>query len=211
MTNTDPLPTITPLVIATRNRGKYNEIAALLAGLDVTLVPLDRAGAVEVPPEGGDSFRDNARRKAVAVARGCGRLALADDSGLEVDALGGEPGVCSARYAGEGASDADRNRLLLERLRGVPGERRSARFRCAVAIADPDGRVWEAEGACEGRIAAAPRGASGFGDDPVFEIPSLGMTFGELGAETKNRLSHRARAMARARAILERLLAGRRA
>jgi XTP/dITP diphosphohydrolase len=209
LTNPDPLPTITPLVIATRNRGKCEEIMALLAGLRVTLVPLDRAGPVEVPPEGGDSFQENARRKASAVAAATGRLTLADDSGLEVDALGGEPGVLSARFGGPGVrDDAERNALLLARLRGIPTERRTARFRCAVAIAEPGGRVWEAEGSCEGRIAAVPRGEHGFGYDPIFEIPALGRTLAELDPEGKNRVSHRAHALALARAILEALLRG---
>ncbi|MFB3817208.1 MAG: RdgB/HAM1 family non-canonical purine NTP pyrophosphatase [Candidatus Methylomirabilales bacterium] len=209
MTNPDPLPTITPLVIATRNRGKYDEILALLAGLRATLVPLDRAGPVEVPPEGGDSFQENARRKARAVAAATGHLSLADDSGLEVDALGGEPGVRSARFGGSGVrDDAERNQLLLRRLHGIPAERRTARFRCAVAIAEPGGRIWEAEGTCEGRIAAAPRGEHGFGYDPVFEIPGLGRTLAELDPEAKNRVSHRAQALARARAILDAILRG---
>jgi XTP/dITP diphosphohydrolase len=207
LTNQDPLPTITPLVIATRNRGKYDEILALLAGLCATLVPLDRAGPVEVPPEGGDSFQENARRKALAVAAATGCLTLADDSGLEVDALGGEPGVRSARFGGPAVhDDAERNQLLLARLRGIPIARRTARFRCAVAIAEPGGRVWEAQGGCEGRITEAPRGTGGFGYDPVFEIPALGRTLAEIGPEAKNRISHRAQALARARTILDAIL-----
>jgi XTP/dITP diphosphohydrolase len=193
-------------VIATRNRGKYREIADLLRGLQVSLVPLDRAGPIEVPPESGHSFQENARQKAVVVAAAARQFALADDSGLEVDALGGQPGVRSARFGSPGASDAERNRLLLDRLHGVPVEGRAARFRCAVAIADPRGGVWEAEGVCEGRIALAARGANGFGYDPVFELPSLGMTLAEVDLATKNRLSHRARALVAARGILEGIL-----
>jgi XTP/dITP diphosphohydrolase len=209
LTNRDPLPTITPLVIATRNRGKYKEILALLKGLRVSLVPLDRAGPVEVPPEGGDSFQENARRKAAAVAAATGCLALADDSGLVVDALGGEPGVHSARFGGPSLrDDAQRNQLLLARLRGIPAERRTARFCCAVAIGEPGGRLWETEGTCEGRIVGAPRGENGFGYDPIFEVPALGRTLAELDLEAKNRVSHRAQALGRARAILEGLLRG---
>lgn len=208
MTNRDPLPTITPLVIATRNRGKYEEILALLKGLRVLLVPLDRAGPVEVPPEGGDSFQENARRKAAAVAAVTGRLALADDSGLVVDALGGEPGVRSARFGGPSLRDAQRNQLLLARLRGIPTERRTARFCCAVAIAEPGGRLWVTDGTCEGRIVSAPRGENGFGYDPIFEVPALGRTLAELDPEAKNRVSHRAQALGQARAILEGLLRG---
>lgn len=208
MTNLAPLPRIT-LVVATGNPGKFNEIAALLQGLEVLLLPLDRIGPIEVPPESGESFQENACRKAGAVAKASGHLALADDSGLEVDALGGRPGVLSARFGGPQATDADRNALLLEMLRGVPPEKRRARFRCAVAISEPQGFVRVAEGMCEGRIAAAARGSHGFGYDPIFEVPSLGKTFAELSPEVKNRLSHRAQAMAGAREILREILAGR--
>lgn len=197
------------MVVATGNPGKFNEIATLLHGVGVLLLPLDRVGPIEVPPEGGESFQENASRKAEAVARACGHLALADDSGLEVDALGGQPGVLSARFGGPQKSDADRNALVLEMLRGVPPERRTARFRCVVAIADPEGSMRLAEGACEGRIALAPRGTHGFGYDPIFEIPSLGQTFAEVGPEIKNSLSHRAKAMAAARLILQAILEGR--
>jgi len=208
LTNLGPLPRIT-LVIATGNPGKFNEIAELLHGLGVLLLPLDRVGPIEVPPESGDSFQENARRKAEAVAQASGQLALADDSGLEVDALGGQPGIRSARFGGPQATDADRNRLVLEMLRGIPPERRTARFRCVVAIADPRGSIRLAEGICEGRIALAPRGTRGFGYDPIFEIPSLGKTFAEVQPEVKNRLSHRAKAMAAARVILQGILEGR--
>jgi XTP/dITP diphosphohydrolase len=208
LTNPGPTPRI-PLVIATGNPGKFAEIAALLDGMDVRLLPLDRVGPVEVPPEGGDSFQENARAKAVAVAVATGEWTLADDSGLEVDALGGAPGVLSARYGGPGATDADRNRLILERLRGVPPERRTARFRCVVALADAAGLAQIVEGRCEGRIAQAARGQRGFGYDPIFEIPDLGCTLAEVEPAVKNRLSHRAAAMAGAREILRAILAAR--
>jgi XTP/dITP diphosphohydrolase len=203
----NPLAHRITLVIATGNRGKYSEIAALLQGLDALLVPLDRVGLVEVPPESGESFQENARCKAEFVARAVGRLALADDSGLEVDALGGQPGVMSARFGGPGKTDADRNRLLLSKLEGIPPERRTARFRCVVAIADPNGLVSVVDGACEGRITLEPRGDYGFGYDPIFEVPSLGRTLAEIGSDVKNRLSHRAKAIAKARTILEEFLA----
>jgi XTP/dITP diphosphohydrolase len=205
LTNHPPIHKIS-LVIATRNPGKLNEIVALLQDLDVLLVPLDRVGPCVVPPEGGESFQVNARRKAEAVAGSTGFLSLADDSGLEVDALGGKPGVLSARFGGHQATDADRNRLLLESLRDIPPERRTARFRCVVAIAKPDGQVQSAEGTCEGRIALAPRGTNGFGYDPVFEIPSLGQTLAEVSSAVKNRVSHRAQALARAGEILRKIL-----
>jgi XTP/dITP diphosphohydrolase len=204
-----PLTHKITLVIATGNPGKFKEIAALLKGLKVRIVPLDRVGPVEVPPESGDSFQENARLKAVAVMRATGRLSLADDSGLEVDALGGAPGVLSARFGGPGKTDADRYRLLLEKLIGIPPERRSARFRCVVAIAVPDGRVHFAEGVCEGRITSSPRGSHGFGYDPVFEVPALGRTLAEVEPDVKNRLSHRAHAVRAARGMLERLLSSR--
>ena len=206
LTNPGPLPRIT-LVVATGNPGKFNEIAALLQGLKVLLVPLDRVGPIEVPPEGGESFQENACRKAEAVARASGQLALADDSGLEIDALGGRPGVLSSRFGGPQATDADRNALVLELLRDIPPEARTARFRCVVAIADSRGEVRVAEGVCAGRITFAIQGSHGFGYDPIFEIPSLGKTFAEIPPEVKNRLSHRAQAMAGARAILEGILA----
>ena len=205
MTNLSPLHKI-PLVIATFNQGKFSEIARLLRDVSVFPLPLDRVGPIEVPPESGESFQENAELKAAAVARACGRLSLADDSGLEVDALGGAPGVRSARFGGPEATDADRNRLILERLQGIPTAERTARFRCVVAIAEPQGLTRFAEGICEGRITLAPRGMRGFGYDPIFEIPSLGKTFAELEPEVKNRLSHRGKAMAGAAAILREIL-----
>ncbi len=195
------------VLIATGNRGKLKEICALLDGLEVLLVPLDRNLAATMPPESGDSFQENARIKAEAAARLGGTVALADDSGLEVDALGGQPGVLSARFGGPGKTDADRCRLLLDKLVGVPLDRRAARFRCVVAIAEPSGPVRFAEGVCEGRITQASRGNRGFGYDPVFEVPSLGKTLAEVGPEIKNRLSHRAQALIKARVVLESLLA----
>ena len=200
-----PLTPKITLVIASANRGKFREISALLGDAPVLLVPLDRFGPMEMPPEGGDSFRENARRKAVYVATSVGRHALADDSGLEVDALGGRPGVCSARYGGAGFTDAERNRLLLQELKGIPSERRMARFRCSLALADPTGRVTMVEEVCEGRITLAPRGDAGFGYDPIFEIPSLGATLAELGIAIKNRISHRALALRKLRPALDSL------
>lgn len=208
MTNPRAVHTITRLVVATRNPGKLREIKALLAGMPLSVVPLDGVRLVQVPPEGGDSFRENALLKARAVAAGSGELTLADDSGLEVDALGGAPGVWSARFGGV-RDDGQRNQLLLERLRGIPPAERTARFRCVIAVATPTGRSWTAEGLCEGRIALAPRGCHGFGYDPIFEIPRLGRTLAEVESEVKNRLSHRARALSRARRILFEVLGGR--
>lgn len=194
------------LCLATTNRGKQRELRQLLAGWPGEIVtPQDLGLKLEVE-ESGASFAQNAAQKALAYARAAGLPALADDSGLEVDALGGEPGIYSARYAGPGAGDAQRYQKLLRALGDTPPASRTARFRCAVAIAYPDGRVGTAEGACEGQIAFAPRGDNGFGYDPVFYMPEWGQTMAELPAEIKNRISHRARAIAAARPLLNALL-----
>ena len=191
------------LLIATHNPGKVREYEELLAGLPLELTyPAQEGLDIEVA-ETGESFAENARLKAAAYARASGLLTLADDSGLEVDALGGEPGIRSARYAGKGASDEDRYRLLLEKLREVPWEERTARFRCVIAVATPEDQIRTAEGTCEGIIAFAPKGEHGFGYDPVFYFQEYGMTMAELPPETKNRISHRARAAQWAREILE--------
>ncbi len=192
-----PLPR---LALATGNPGKIAEIRALLAGLPVEVVAPERLPEVV---EDADSFRGNAEKKARAVAAALGVPALADDSGLEVDALGGAPGVRSARYAGPRASDAENNAKVLGALRGVPHERRRARFRCAAVVAAPDGRLLATgEGMAEGRILESPRGRSGFGYDPLFLSDDLGVTFAEAGAEAKNRVSHRARALTALRQAL---------
>jgi XTP/dITP diphosphohydrolase len=191
------------IVLATLNPGKVREMSALLAHLPVEVVPLSRWPGATLPPEGPDSYADNAARKAAAAARLTGCLAVADDSGLEVDALAGAPGVGSARYGGDTLTDAERCALLLERLRDVPDERRGARFRCVIAVAWPGGRVETVEGTVEGRIAREPRGTGGFGYDPVFHYPRLGRTFGELTPGEKARISHRAVALRRAQQWLE--------
>ena len=193
------------LLVATHNRGKLKEYQELFAGLAFDLVTLDDLGIRDDIEETGATFAENARLKAVAHARQSGLLTLADDSGLEVDALGGEPGVRSKRYAGEGASDAERVAFLLNKLREVPRGKRSARFRCAIVIASPRGETWEADGTCEGEIIFEPRGTNGFGYDPVFYFPERGATMAELSSEEKNRISHRARAAEDAREILKRL------
>lgn len=196
-----------PLVIATRNRGKVEELRLLLADLDLRLfTPADLPDCPEVV-EDGATFAENAIKKAVTLARHTGMIALADDSGLEVDALGGRPGVLSARFAGPGASDAANNRKLLDLLRDVPASERSARFRCAVAVAAPDGRVRTAEGTCEGLILNEARGNGGFGYDPLFFIPDRGKTMAELPESEKNLISHRGQAFRRARHALEDFLA----
>ncbi len=187
-------------VVATGNPHKLAEVRALLADLPIRLVAPDElpeSVRFDPVPETGDTFRDNADEKAVHAARSTGLHALADDSGLEVDALGGRPGVRSARYAGDGASDLDNNAKLVAEALAAGLTSPVARFRCVVSLAAPDGRVVaRGEGACEGVFIEHPRGSGGFGYDPHFLVPSLGRTFAEIGAEEKNRVSHRARALA---------------
>ncbi len=180
------------LVLATRNANKVCEFRALLADLPLQLESLLDHPEVGAPPETGTTYLANALSKATAAARACGAPALADDSGLEVAALGGEPGIRSARYAS--AEERENIALLLDRLRGVPAEKRRARFRCVLVVARPDGATLSASGTCEGFIAEAPRGSGGFGYDPVFVDPTTGLTFAEIPPERKNEISHRARA-----------------
>ncbi len=186
-------------MVATRNRGKLREIAAILAGLPLTVRGLDEFPEAPPVPETGSSFEENARLKALAAARATARPALADDSGLEVDSLGGRPGVHSARYAGEGAGDEARCRKLLLELAGVDWEQRRARFVCVVAAARPTGILWTVEGACCGYVNEEMRGRGGFGYDPIFFYPPLGRTFAELTSAEKNAVSHRGRALSQAR------------
>jgi XTP/dITP diphosphohydrolase len=195
----------TKLLIATHNRGKLREYADLLAGLPLTLITPNDLGLDLAVVESGDTYADNARLKATAYAQASGLLALADDSGLEVDALDGAPGVRSARYAL--GDDADRVTALLRALNqaNIAQEDRAARFRCVIVLAAPDGRSWLTEGECAGRIIDTPQGSGGFGYDPIFFLPSHGRTMAELSAEEKNQISHRARAAQKLRPILEQL------
>ncbi len=193
---------VTHLTIATQNAGKMDELRALLSDLPLVLRPADGMPEVE---ETGSTFSENAELKARAAAEWSGGWALADDSGLEVDALNGGPGVHSNRFAGGNTTEADRNAALLQLLKETPAERRTARYRAAIAIAAPDGRVWISEGAFEGRIVDEARGTNGFGYDPHFFVPEHGCTVGEMDPALKNRISHRARALIRAREILERI------
>jgi XTP/dITP diphosphohydrolase len=183
-----------PLLLATTNRGKLGELREMLAGIGVPVLGLDEVEAPEAPEETGASFEDNARLKARYYRDRTGLWVLADDSGLCVEALDGAPGVGSARFLGEDRPYPERHRAILERL--GPGVDRAARFVCVLVLAAEDGRELVARGEVEGRIAEAPRGTGGFGYDPIFELPGLGLTFGELGAEHKARLSHRGRALA---------------
>lgn len=190
------------VVVATRNPGKARELAVLLRGLVGRVESLGDHPHVPLPPESETSYAANALAKARAVHEALGTAAIGDDSGLEVDALGGAPGVRSARFAGEGADDAANNGLLLRRLDGVAPGSRTARFRCALAWVGEDGRAVTAEGACEGTILEAPRGTGGFGYDPLFLPRGETRSFAELPAEAKGAISHRARAAAALRAAL---------
>jgi XTP/dITP diphosphohydrolase len=196
--------------LATSNPGKVREFERLLAagGLPLAVLGLAEVG-LSAPPETGVTFAENATLKARTAAVASGLPALADDSGLEVDGLDGAPGVYSARYAGEGAGDeANRQRLIAELAR-VPEAERTGRFRCAIAVALPDGTVETVEGACEGRLITEPRGTEGFGYDPLFLLPGRGRTLAELPLAEKNRISHRAQATARALPVLRRMLGDR--
>ena len=199
-------------MLATTNPGKVREYRALLGALPVRLLQLDEVGLAQ-GPETGATFAENAVQKARHAAAGSGLVALADDSGLEVDGLGGAPGVRSARYAGEPADDEANRQRLIRELAAVPVERRTGRFRCAVAIARPGGGeggepelLALVEGACEGVALTEPRGAHGFGYDPLFLLPERGLTLAELPPEQKNALSHRARAVERALPALRALV-----
>jgi XTP/dITP diphosphohydrolase len=190
------------LLLATNNTGKVREYKALLSGIPYKITTMAEQGISIDVEETIISFEENARLKATTLAKASGLLTLADDSGLEVAALGGEPGVLSSRYAGEGASDADRIDFLLAKLRNVPESERSARFRCVIAVAEPGGGVELYSGECSGVITMAPRGEQGFGYDPIFYVPELGKTMAQLSPEEKNRISHRARASEKARQAL---------
>lgn len=196
------------LLVATNNPGKIREYQELLAGLPVEILYPAQLGMTLEVEESGHTFEENARIKALAYARASGLLTLADDSGLEVDALGGAPGVRSARYAGPLKNDADRYQKLLSALENVPPGQRSARFRCVAALAQPDGTVHTASGVCEGEIGFVPRGKYGFGYDPVFVVQGMGgQTMAELPPHQKNQISHRARAVQALWPILVRVLA----
>ena len=190
------------LLLATNNAGKVKEFRSLLLGIPFELVTPQDLGIKTEVAETGTTYEENARLKACALAKESGLLSLADDSGLEVDALNGEPGVMSARYAGNNASDTDRVKYLLSKIVDVPKEKRTARFRCVIAIARPDGPVEFCEGECKGLIAFEPCGKNGFGYDPIFCFPKYGRTMAELPVEIKNRISHRGRAAQKARLFL---------
>ena len=193
------------LLLATHNHGKRREWQALLAGLDVELLLPEDLGLETEVAETGETYRENALLKARTLSAAAGLPALADDSGLEVDALDGAPGIRSARY--RLGSDEVRYRALLQALQGVPPAERTARFRCLAALVFLDGREFTTEGICEGAITTAPAGGAGFGYDPVFYVPEAECTLAEFTPEQKNQLSHRARAAQQMREILLQQLA----
>jgi len=199
---------LTDLLIATGNTGKAAEIRVLLGNLPISLRTLIDFPNVRPVVESGNTYEENAVLKARSYARQTALFALADDSGLEVEALGGAPGVISARYAGQGASDNDRVAFLLRELANAPSANRSARFVCVIALADSTSAIVDVEsGVCKGQIIDEPRGANGFGYDPIFIPQGFDKTFAELPNKIKNDISHRGRALQAARAFLERLLA----
>lgn len=193
------------IVLATHNAGKVREFIDLMRDLPMQVYSLEAFPQIGPLPEDGLTYTENAISKAATVARLTGRVAVADDSGIEVDALDGAPGPQSRRFLGAGASDTARNARILKLLHNVSLERRSARYRAVVAVALPTGDVRTFEGTCEGRIATSPRGSGGFGYDPIFFVPMYGKTMAQLPLPVKNRISHRAQAFAAARSFLKKL------
>lgn len=193
------------VVLATMNAGKIREIVTILSDLRISFFSLSSLQGYRPPDETGVTYAENAAAKAMAVAAFSGRWALADDSGLEVDALGGQPGVNSGRYLSQTATDGERNQRILELLDGVALAQRGAHFRCAVAVAGPDGELSLFHGSCRGTIAEASSGVGGFGYDPIFIVSDLSGTMASLPPEVKNRISHRALALEHAKPLLRRI------
>ena len=191
------------LVLGSRNLGKIKEFQALLKGENLILLSWQDFPYPFSVKEDGKTFQENALKKAKTTARITGEIAIADDSGLEVDFLNQRPGILSARYAGPKANEEDNNAKLLQELKGVPLSKRRARFVCAIVICTPEGNWDWVEGECRGIITESPRGDQGFGYDPIFFVPELGKTFAELSPEEKNRISHRARAVEKLRPLLK--------
>ncbi len=196
------------LLVATRNKGKIREFADMLNAFDVSWLNLNDVGISEDVAETGDSFQANAILKAKVYANKAGLLTLADDSGLEVDALDGAPGIYTARYGGAGLTPEERYRFLLQNMRGVPWARRSARFRCVIAVSSEKGDLLaSAEGICDGVIAEEPAGEGGFGYDPIFYLPDREQTMAQIPSSTKHLISHRGQALQALKPALNRILA----
>lgn len=196
------------MVVASRNNNKIAEMVEILDGLNWEVLSMSEAGVDFEVVEDGDSFEENSYKKALEVAKATGLTVIADDSGLEVDALGGRPGVYSARFSGEGATDQSNNRKLLELMEGIPKENRGARFVCAATVVFPDLKHFTLRGECEGCILFQPRGTGGFGYDPLFFVSQYNKTFAELDAAAKNSISHRARALSQVKARLAHIHGG---
>lgn len=191
------------VIFATSNEGKMKEVRSILEGLDVEVFSMKEAGIFVEVVEDGTTFEENAAIKATAIQKECGEIVLADDSGLEVDYLNKEPGIYSARYMGEDTSYRIKNKSLIDRLEGVEGEDRSARFVCAIAAAFPDGTVEITRGTIEGQIGYEEKGENGFGYDPIFYVPEYGCTTAELTLEQKNEASHRGKALRKMKEIIQ--------
>ncbi|HJV44498.1 MAG TPA: XTP/dITP diphosphatase [Bacillota bacterium] len=183
------------IVLATRNKGKIKELREMLAKYQVEVLGLDDFPQTPEVEEDGLTFEHNAIKKAQTISDYLMLPALADDSGVEVDALGGQPGVFSARFAGNHATDEQNNRKIIEAIRDIPESERSARFRCVLALAVPGKEVWTCDGVCEGVIITEPQGTNGFGYDPLFFLPKFGLTMAQLSSEGKNQISHRGKAV----------------
>ncbi len=195
------------LLVATHNQGKVKEFAEMMADLDLAWLSLDDVAVEMDVEETGTTFRENALLKAHAYAAETGLLTLADDSGLQVDALDGEPGIYTARYGGPGLSHEDRYNLLIKNLTGVPEAERTARFRAVIVLVQPSGKILgEAEGVCEGAIALEPAGHGGFGYDPVFFLPDRGQTMAQVDSKIKNQISHRGRAVQKIEPVIREAL-----
>lgn len=192
------------IIVATRNKGKLIEIKEMLKDTDIEVVSVDDFCGIPPLVEDGQTFEENALYKARVISKLLNTTALADDSGLEVDFLNGLPGVKSARFAGKHADDEENNKKLLRLLEGVPLEDRKARFRCVIAMVCSDGREYKTEGFCDGYITLEPRGSNGFGYDPLFCIPKINITFGEMDPAIKNSISHRAKALTEMVKIIKR-------
>ncbi|MBM4348387.1 MAG: XTP/dITP diphosphatase [Deltaproteobacteria bacterium] len=191
------------IIVATKNKGKLREIRGILRGLSIQLHGLNDFKNIPNVEEDGESFAENGLKKARFYSQFFGKLTIADDSGLEVDALAGKPGVYSARYAGIRASDQENRKKLLKELEGVPISKRGAGFKCVMAMVSPDGREAVTEGSCRGRIGFKEAGKRGFGYDPIFILPQYGKTMAQLSLEEKNRVSHRGKALRKLRKVLK--------
>jgi XTP/dITP diphosphohydrolase len=197
------------IIIATKNRGKVREIRKALRGLGLKIYSLNDFSDVPEIEENGESFTENALKKARFYSKYFGKLTIADDSGLEVDALKGLPGIYSARFAGEGASDRENNQKLLREMEGIRISKRGARFKCAMAIVSYDGKEVVAEGSCRGRIGFREMGKRGFGYDPIFVLPQYGKTMAQFTLDEKNRMSHRGKALRKLKKIMTKFQAPR--